>query len=364
MKKKTIFYLIACTVMLWLQSCKHNTSSDNNMAFDSVNFVEKFPRSITLQNKTEPKIDVIGIRNFAIYDSLLIFSTINDDALWSLVSLNNYSTLGNFLKKGQGPFEFIESPSVGSRATFSKQDSLFAYIYDSQKGNLLKMNIDESLRSKETKIYSVSQSLPSFLFNLVLIDSVTFMGKEINPTQTQQIRYLIHGKDKKPIQMLSKLNNAKIEQGEDINILSTITKRNEKQNILVEMPIGLNHLNLYTLDGKLRKSICIGKQLDNIDDIQEKKRQNRLYTFADLRIFEKYFGVLQINEEEETYQTARRKKPSILLFDWVGNPLAELKLDHHITSFDIDFQKGDLYTFDAHSDEFYKYNIKDFLTDI
>lgn len=130
------------------------------------------------------------------------------------------------------------------------------------------------------------------------------------------------------------------------------------------MPIGLNHINIYSLDGRFQKSLCLGKNLDNIDKIQEKKRAVRLYTFADLRLFDDFFAVLHINEEEAMYQTNRQKKPTIMLFDYNAKPLMEIKLNHHITSFDVDFRKGELYTFDVHSDEFYKYDINDVLLDI
>ena len=118
---------------------------------------------------------------------------------------------------------------------------------------------------------------------------------------------------------------------------------------------------MYTLDGSFQKSICIGDKLSNIDGIQKRKRQNRLYTFADLRIFDDFFGVLYINEEELTYQTGRKKMPKILLFDWQATPLAEITLDHHVTCFDIDFGNENLYTFDAHSDAFFKHNLTDIL---
>lgn len=334
------------------------------MAFDSVVFVKEFPRSFQLGKPEEQYVDVIGVRNFAIQDSLLIFSTVNDDALWSFVSLNDGAVKGNFLKKGQGPLEFLQTPSVATRTTFIKQDSLFAYIYDSQRGTLLKMNVNESLRSGTESIHIVDDSLPPFLFNLVVIDTAVFVAKEINADQTQQLRYLRHKKDKKLIENLYRLNDAKINPREDINILSTIAKRSENKDIIVEMPIGLHHLNMYTLDGSFQKSICIGDKLHSIDDVQNQKRQNRLYTFVDLRVFDDFFGVLYINEEELIYQTGRKKMPKILLFDWDATPLAEIILGHHATYFDIDFTNKNLYTFDAHSDAFFKHDFADILQNL
>ena len=104
--------------------------------------------------------------------------------------------------------------------------------------------------------------------------------------------------------------------------------------------------------------------MDNINKIQYKPRWARTYTFADLRLFENFWGVIHIDEDEKTYQLGRKKLPLIYLFDWKGKPIVELKLDHFITSFDIDLKNGSLYTFDVHSDEFYRYDVKGILSKV
>jgi hypothetical protein len=361
MRKYNLTATLLFFATLFLYCKQSSSSSSNNMNFKNVEFIEKFPQTFELHNKIDPNFDIIGIRNFAIYDSLLVLSTVNDQGLWSFISLKTKANLGNFFTMGQGPNQFTESPSVGTKVTFHRKDSLFAYIYDSQKGKLLKMNIDASLHFNKLNISTVHDSLPPFLFNFVMLDPSKFLCKEADPTQTQQIRYIKENNDKKTPDILNKLNNAKIKNGENINILSTITKYSPLHKKIVEMPIGLNYINMYSLDGDFSKTISLGKTLDNVDKVQDESRWDRLYTFADLRVFDNFFGVVYINEDEKTYQTNRKKKPLILLFDWNGNPLAELKLNHFITSFDIDFNNGDLYTFDVHSDEFYKYNVKDIL---
>ena len=105
----------------------------------------------------------------------------------------------------------------------------------------------------------------------------------------------------------------------------------------------------------------MGNKLNNIGEIQDKREWDRIQTYEDLRIFTDFWGVLLIGEDRKTYQTGRKKLPSIILFDWQGEPLARLNLDHFITSFDIDFTNGHLYTLDVLSDEFYKYDINDIL---
>lgn len=365
---RTSFFLASALLSaVFLAGCTQTSPSpsSNYMIMDEVKYVGEFPLTFSLQNKAVPKIDLIGIKSFVVYDSVMILSTSNKDGLWSFFSLPDYKYLGNFLTRGEGPLEFIEAPSVSNKVRLIKEKNmLFAYIYDSQKGKVLKMNIDEAIRKQRADLSAFKDSLPPFLFNFVMIDSSTFLCKKVNDNITQQIRYIDKDNEIKTPIAVKKLNMASIRQGEDINILSTITKFHPTNNRVVEMCIGLNYINIYSPDGSYSKTICIGKNLDNIKKIQDKMRWNRVYTFADLRLFDDFFGVVYINEDEKTYQINRKRFPSILLFDWQGGPLAELKLKHFITSFDIDFMKGELYTFDVHSDEFYKYGIKDILLSI
>lgn len=361
--KKLLFLPVVLLAAIILFNCSRAPkSSSNYMILDEVEYVNNFPQTFFLGNEIMPNIDIIGIKSFVIYDSIMIVSTNDKDGLWSVISLPNYKHLGSFLTKGNGPFEFVQLPDVSIGTKLLRENGqLLAYIYDFQKGRIFSLNVEKSIQTKELNMSILIDSIPPFLFNLVIIDSTNFFCKEVNYDQTLQLRFIVENKKRTTPNVLHKLNQASIRIGEDINLLSTSTKMNSENSLIVEMPIGLNYMNLYSLDGSFGKTICIGKKLDNIDKIQYKKMGDRIYTYADLRVFPKFWGVVHINEDEKTYQTGRKKLPSILLFDWQGTPLAELKLKHFITSFDIDLNNRDIYTFDAHSDELYKYDISDIL---
>ena len=365
MKKAHLILLFLLTIFFATECHYSPTVQSDNMAFDEVLYIDRFPLSFSLNDEIEVDLGTIGIRSFYIYDSLLICSVKNNTGLWSFFSLPNYKPLGDFLSRGEGPFEFIQEPNPGSRAKFYKEnDTVYAGIYDAYRGKVYKMNIDKSIERKKLEISILNDSLPKVLFDFIMIDSSAFFCREIKNYDTQQIRYiLINGEKVIPLHF-EKLNQAKIKEGEDINIISSIIKQSCHNDLIVEMPIGLNYINLYNIEGSFKRTICIGKKLDNIRKIQSKLRWDRVYTFANLQLFNIFWGVVQINEDEKTYQTNRKKLPSILLFDWEGKPIAELKLNRHITSFDIDMANGHLYTFDVHTDEFYKYNINDILPQI
>ena len=357
--------LLSSLILIGCSQSPTASPLSNFMVFDDVEYVTEFPQSFKLTDKIMPDIDVIGITNFAIYDSNIIFSTKRKDSLWFVFDLPEYNYRGSFLSNGNGPFEFVQSPWVDSKTKFFEEnDELFVGIYDFQKGRIFKLNIDKTLNEKNLVISVLNDSLPPFLFNFIMIESDKYFCKEVNNNQTQQTRYIVENNKRTTPEILVKLNQASIREREDVNILSTMTNMNYDNDIIVEMPVGLNYINMYKLDGSFSKTVCIGDKLDNIEKIQNKPRWDRIYTFADLRIFENFWGVIHIDEDEKNYQLGRKKLPLIYLFDWQGKPIAELKLDHFITSFDIDFNNGVLYTFDVHSDEFYKYEVKEILKQV
>lgn len=364
MKKEEPFSFLFSFILLFTSCSDKVPTPDKYMIFDDIEYISSFPRTYMLSDRIDPKIDIIGINDFCILDSMIAFSTKNRDSLWTFVSLPDYAPLGSFLTNGDGPFEFIETPRVSNKTIFySEKGQLFAGIYDFQKGKLFKMDVSASLNSNTLQISMLKDTLPPFLFSFIMIDSVRYFCKEINNEQTQQIRYIIEGNNRIIPPLMQQLNRAQVKE-EDINIISTITKMNAENAMIVEMPIDLNYINMYSLDGSFGKTICIGEELDDINDIEDKVSWDRIYTYADVRLFKDLWGVVFIGEEMKAYQTGRKKLPSIFLFDWEGKPVAELKLPHFITSFDIDFATGDLYTFDVHTDEFFKYNISGILQNL
>jgi hypothetical protein len=356
------FHLSVFFILVLMAGCgSTDTSPSVYMALEDIRYVKEFPQTFALNHATDIDWDIIGMQNFCIYDTLLVFSTTDKDGFWSFVSLNNNRYRWKFLSQGQGPYEFFQSPSVVRNMKFFKEENeLHAAIYDSPKGKLYDMNISESMTNNRLHISTLKDSLPSSLFGFTIIDSATFLCKEVNRDVTMQIRYVLSGETKIIPPHIEELNKASIKAREDINILSTITKESENK-FIVEMPLNLNYINMYTLDGSFAQTICVGENLDNIKKIQDKKRADRIYVFSDLRLFQDFWGVIRIQEDTRTFQTERKRPPSILLFDWQGAPLAELQLDRFITSFDIDMTNGFLYALDHPTDTFCQYDIKDVL---
>ena len=347
-----------------ISSCNVLSSSDEAvyMAFEDVEYVSSFPVEVKLNSPEEPSIDYIGLREVRIVGNLLILGQANSNGLWQIYRLPDYEYLGGFLKRGDGPLEFMQGPSLLNKLNFENENGqLVVYIYDFQKGRVMKFNLSESLETGKEVLSPLESKVPPFLFSFTKVDQDVYLIKEIKDRDTRQVRSLVNSGNISSLSVTAPLDNAAIKQGEDFNILSALLEYNSALDRVVEAPIGLNHINIYSLKGDFSKSICLEDKLSDIVKIQSQFRFNRNYTFADLRLFDEFFGVIFINEDELTYQNVRKKIPSILFFDYDGRPLAKIQTGSHFTSFDIDFNNQKLYTFDVHSDEFLKFDIKEVL---
>ena len=368
-KNNTVLLILAAVWMVF--SCNRvDYSSKYYMTLDTISYVTKFPNTYKLENSLDVGTDVIGYHNFKIFDSLLIFATNDNEGFWSFVSLADKRTLGQFLRRGQGPNEFLFSPSLQTRANFfSDNGKQYIAIYDCQRGKVYKMDIDESLKTGKLSMSTMKESAPRFLFNFVRLDADRFLCRTLDSTRTQQPRYIMNSQQNESNPVLEKLNRAKVHvclnPAYYFNIISAIIKYNQERDLVVEVPTMLNYLNLYSIDGSFEKTICIGKKLNSIEKIETLHLPDLVTTFYDLRLYDNFLGVVFVNETEMALQvTGRTKFPSIFLFDWEGNPLAELKLDRHLTSFDIDFSTGFLYGLDKISEEFFRYDIRHILRKI
>ena len=360
-----LFFLVTLLLPLF-SGCGKQSGPDKFMMFDDVEYIKKFPHTYRLSGGTVPDIDVIGITDFHVIDSMMAFSLKGSDTLWAFYSLPDYRLLGRCLTRGDGPGEFLQVPNVDFKSDFFKKDGrLSAVVYDFQKGRAMKLNVDSVLVSHRNQVSVLCDTLPPFLFNFICIDDSTFFCKEIDSTQTRQLRYIQRASGRSVPPVLDRLNRASVNKPmEDINIISTIAKMNHENGLIVEMPIGLNYINLYSLDGRTAKTICIGEEADDISHIEKLRFADQIYTFSELCVFDNFWGVVLIGEDNKTVQTSRKKHPSILLFDWEGKPVAELKMDRFMTSFDIDLINGTLYTFDVYTDEFYRYDISHILKEL
>ena len=362
MFKIRLFTYLCIGAVCILSGC-HRQDSSETMAFDNISFVTEFPRTFESGAGMNLDLGLIGVRSLVVRDSLLIVSTVDANGFWSFFKLPDHTPMGSFLIKGRGGDEVLESPRVGLQSFAEQDGELCSFIYDFYTGKLLKMNISRTLKENSLDISRVAPELKQNLFNVVRLDSLTYFCREVSADFTKQDRYILQEGRKVVPDMLAILNEASVVPGKDINILGSYYGYNSLRNIMAEASMGLNIINLYSMDaGRTQKTICEGDRLYSIADAETVDRRQSKVTFCGITAFDDFFAVLYYGDTEENVHYGKAGKQRLQFFSWEGLPLAELALDKPANSFDIDFSRNILYTLNYDTDEIIRYDIGSLLS--
>lgn len=364
MKKVLLLFFLLSVCTACNRGPSYPEPSQDYMVLDQIEYVKDFLVSIDLPDKgKDTGFDIIGIRNFQVIDSLLLICQSSSQGFWKFYSLNDHKLLGKMLSIGQGPNEFRYPVSSGNYYSIEEEKgNLFAMILDQYKGGVYRLNITESLKSGQENLDYFPKGFTSSIIYACAIDDEAFLCREIAEDGTHQNRYVLKNGTKTIPDVLEKLNRATVDAENDgftFNMISALIKR--KGDLFVEVPLYLNYINLFSLDGKTAKTLCVEKSLTRISSVTSKSEPLRTSTYTAVKAFDDFFGAAFYNHTWMERDLGIKKSSQIQLFDWNGKPLAAINVNRIVTSFDIDFTRGELYLFSSSDDEFVKYDISDLL---
>ena len=364
MNARLVIVLVIGLFFFW--GCQNTPKpSSNYMVLDEIVYIDHFPQVFSLNNGTAVDLGVIGTLSLSIKDSLLIVTTQETQGMWSFFSLPEYRNRGKYFTKGRGPNEFLSIPWADEQYFFEEQSQLFSIIYDFAGGKSYKMNVSKTIQNNELNMSETDFSLPRVLFSSAFMDTTNVLCREVDETHTQLTRYVWDGEKKKTSANLEKISLASIRPGEDINTLAVHMLCRPGGDRIVEAALRLNQINLYSVDDSFGKTICVGKRIDNISRVQDIERPNRMKTYKTLNAYPEFFVALYLGDTIRNDQEGTTThNPVFQFFDWDGNPVAEVKSDRMITTFDIDFNNKILYTLNSNTEEIYKYKIDHILDEI
>ena len=352
MKRFVTRIVLLSAGLLAFASC---SGRGNYMAFtDNVVYVEDFPEVYSLIDAQEVNTGIIGAMNFKIEDSLMIVGTMGDYS-WKVLSLKDLSKITEFIRIGNGPGEFIFAP-LPSQAEFYREDEeTYCYLSDMNKREMYRINFSSSVENGQAEIETIGEMLPYPSMGIVYLGDSTYFYKMLTDNSTRYERSIMRGEESFCPDGLAGINSANVNPGADFNLLSAGTNYNRARNLVVEVPICLDNINIFTPDGSFGKTVNLGRRLSDIDKLQELEAADRPYTFATARLYDDFFSVLYLGETDGSYQMGRTQMPHIYCFDYEGNPLVDILLDEQITGFDFDFDNGQLYIFDQITDRMWRY---------
>lgn len=346
--------LPACVAVLMVYSCSPDPAA--NMAFDDVVCVTSFPEVIDLDNGKEIDIEKMGILDICVHDTLMFVSAPHADGLVTVYSLPEFREKGNIFHKGNGPGELLSAPFFNSIDIVGKGRDAMALLYDG-KGHLLGWNILESTGDPEIGV--VKDSIPMGTFYSRYVNDSTFLCRIINSGRDGQIRYLDVNGRKVVTPSMERLNKAAIPVKGDgylFNILSSFAGYDPAHGMVVEASLMLNTINMYTLDGKFEKTICIGKRLDDVEEVFNAGFEGLTTAFTRLVLYPDFFAAMYSGAKEYAMGNEQvHMLPEIYLFDWNGNPVAEIRLPDEAQTFELDLRNNRIYTLDRESEKIHAY---------
>ena len=309
-------------------------STDNAMIF----------KDKTIYSPDSVETGIQGILNFSIEDSIMILHTADNDAAWKIISLDDMSMQTGLLRKGNGPDELISIPSVSSSESLTINGELHYYINDINKRQLLDLNLSRSITEGRLHMETIRKDLPYGSFNTILINDSTYFIRALSNDQTKLERKLLENNVPTVPEELVQINSAHVKAGTWYGPLCTGLYYNRQINLLVESPVYLNNINIYTPDGSFRKSLCFGEKPVDVMDIV---RYDRPEGFFHTKLYENCFAAARLLDGHT----------HIYIIDYEGNPVSEIELDLPSTGFDFDIAGQRLYAYDGNTESFWRYDL-------
>lgn len=330
------------------------------MTTPNISYVKAFPKKISLTNPIVCNSQLADVSSCLITGPYIIACTGEKQKAWKIIDLESGNIVAGIFNVGNSKEEFLFPPSVTNGSSFyEKNDSLYADVFDGIKGRMLTVNIDESVKKQSLCLKAEKSGLDNSVFTAMRVADSQYLIRKVSADQKtlgRSVRNLVTGVSD-TLAVFESLNEASLKNGADINLLSCGIAI-AKNGCVVEAPVSLNYINVYKLDGSIARTVCMGDALDNIDDLAKKKMMERKFVFSDVRVFDDFFGVLMLNETWGDYIAHKEIKPSILLFSYNGEPLAEVTLDVTTLLFDIDTKRGMLYAVDGKTGHLVRYDVR------
>ena len=322
--KKVLLWVFA---ILFLMACSGH-GGKVLLHCNTIEKIQKFPKESTLSS-----VDVVDVKNLegceyiTVVDSFLLCEYPNGEKYFQIINMSN-SNSDFIIEKGNGHNEYPIAPSC---VTWVKNDSVKQINYFTYDDKYISCVVDE--RMGKYKI-SLSNLLPT-----VELDNVHSLS-QVSDTVFFLLSYagfgfersLLRGNHVEVLNNISNLNHIKV--SEDINVLSAVHCVNKDLGIVAEAMLRLNQINLYSFDGTISKTLCIGNELCDVAELDGKSKWKENKMFGSVRATSDLFVALLYDVNYKEYMK-EQANPSLLFFDWKGNPLLKLKMPYFVKSFDV-----------------------------
>ena len=141
-----------------------------NYETKEIDYVNKLDGTI---NGEKMDIEALGLKNFIVYDSLLLSITSNPAGQLSVYSLNSGKKIANLCIEGRARNEFIDANDITDLVYMNENGHLIVPIIDNYI-TIKEVDVTESIEKQRTVVISQNRCLDMYLGSFVLLDNKVF----------------------------------------------------------------------------------------------------------------------------------------------------------------------------------------------
>lgn len=311
--------------------------------------IHSFPAEGRLEAVKDFKIDERKLRSVGVVDSLLIMG---QSGRWSLYSLDGSRKYGECLKSGDNGLKYM--PWIGSALFAVENDSLVAYIDNVTERCVLRLNLSEFVAGGENYLenaYTITDA-PGWIWDIIPISSDR-AALLLHDDKAKCFRRFIYDANEgktRPL-ALSPSSDPVWEKEEDDKIFTRMTRYEPTRDRFVEFMYWLNQINMYSPDGEVAKTICVGQDIpDNISEIENRPRADIREAYISGSVWPVGFGAAYNGLSYSDEKNRDNLSTELQFFDWDARPVYKTEIPFYVSGFDIDFDRRILYAIDKKND--------------
>lgn len=362
--------LMSLAAVLLATSCTSNRQSDDTFALET--------REVDFQDRTgdviqaeELDLEVPGVSNVVVYDSLLVFTTTDPSGMLQVYNKRTLEKIGSFCTQGSAANEFVGSAYLTNSQHYLKNGELILPLLDGSTSFYKEVNVSASLREGHTVVEGTVQRA-GYDDNIVMLDGTldrTFSFRRpsnIVGSGFTMPQYVVteHNDTVKEIEVFKKHINCQNEDDLERCYHGMLMKHPDRNLAVFPMSF-MKYILFFDLD-KDEYYALRQKDTPAFPDIyvdrswwDDNKGFGSVDCSSDMFMVTYDGGEYSINARKNDMVTFE-----LLLFDWEGNYLGGAKMDTnvHFCSYDPDTQL--LYAINIGSEKIYTYNLSGLMKSI
>lgn len=323
-------------------------------------------------------IDVIGAKSIAIYDTLLMVTTTNRDALFQVYSTQTLKPLAMLCHQGRAKNEFSDGYIFNDAQVITRNGDLFV-VLRGEGGTVLKeVNISASIKEGHTVIEGTTDNVPSgcdFVLGLNNGIERLFCYNNHNFNLDREIYdvpsfSIVSEKKTKDIKIYRKLIDFENDRYSTFWYTGNLCYH-PKRNIVAQCMRTIDYIHIIDVDNDKYFSIHqLGtptfKEITVPNIIVDDVYVYDFNHFSESIGTEKFFLVIYMNGDyrKEEMKRGNGEATELLAFDWNGNYLGGVKLDIFVQDIAFDTNSNLLYGLRIRDEKIVTFDLTDFIKTI